>query len=202
MMKKIREELSVVGKEMRDNVVPILLAVIVTSGFVAFAGGLTALGAAQKSAGAVSGAPTARIVTIDPVELANAERALASQLLTTHHGQTATRAAVTLKLFKVGREMRATIRQIAGPNTLVLVKQAVIAGHVPDITKAVLNKLGLPAKAPTVDITQYLTDDVATTTMSLSQIDAALKARAQAQEKHSAAEYDKVLKHNAANVIP
>lgn len=147
-------------------------------------------------------APTARLVTIDPVELANAERALASKLLTRHGNRQAVRRRVTLKLFRVGHELRATIRAVAGPGTIVLVKQAVIAGSVPDITKTVLMKLGLPAKVPTVDLTTYLTHGVAATTLSFSQINAALKARAKAQERHSAATYHKLVKSHADSVIP
>lgn len=158
---------------------------------------------AQRPAAAVTAqAPTARLVTIDPVELANAERALASKLLTRHGNRPATRRRVTLKLFRVGREMRATIRAVAGPGTIVLVKQAVIAGSVPDITKTVLMKLGLPAKVPTVDLTTYLTHGVAATTLSFSQINAALKARAKAQERHSAATYHKLVKSHADSIVP
>ena len=98
--------------------------------------------------------------------------------------------------------MRAAIKQIAGRHTLVLVKQAVVAGNVPDITGEVLKKLGLPAKVPTVDLTTYLTHDVAATTLSFSQINAALHVRAKAQEKHSAALYHKMLKSHADSVIP
>ena len=196
MMKKIREELSVMVREIRDNAAFIILATVLV-------GVLIALGAVYKPTRAVNtSAPTARIVTIDPVELANAERALASKLLTRHGNHPAARRRITLKLFRVGREMRATIRKVAGHGTIVLVKQAVIAGSVPDITKTVLTKLGLPAKVPTVDLTQYLTHDVAATTMSLSQLDAALRARAKKQEQRSGAAFDAQQRHAAAHVIP
>ena len=202
MLQKIRkaisEALAIVGKEIRDSAVFLVLAIIV-------AALLVAVGAVhiQGSPGNTSAqAPTARIVTIDPVELANAERALASKLLTRHGNHPAARRRVTLKLFRVGREMRATIRKVAGPGTIVLVKQAVIAGSVPDITKTVLTKLGLPAKVPTVDLTQYLTHGVAATTMSLSQLDAALRARAKKQEKQSATAFNAIQRRAAAHVIP
>ena len=196
MMKKIREELSVMVREIRDNAAFIILATVLV-------GVLIALGAVYKPTRAVNtSAPTARIVTIDPVELANAERALASKLLTRRGNRPAARRRVTLKLFRVGREMRATIRTVAGPGTIVLVKQAVIAGSVPDITKAVLTRLGLPAKVPTVDLTQYLTHGVAATTLSLSQLDAALRARTRKQERRSAAAFDAQQRHAAAHVIP
>ena len=200
MQQKIRnaihEALAIIGKEIRDSAVFIILAVIV-------AALLVAVGAVHvQGSSATTSAPTARIVTIDPVELANAERALASKLLTRHGNHPAARRRITLKLFRVGREMRATIRKVAGHGTIVLVKQAVIAGSVPDITKTVLTKLGLPAKVPTVDLTQYLTHGVAATTMSLSQLDAALRARAKKQEQRSAAAFDAQQRHAAAHVIP
>ena len=200
MLQKIRkaisEALAIVGKEIHDSAVFLVLAIIV-------AALLVAVGAVNELPGyPPAQAPTARIVTIDPVELANAERALASKLLTRHGNHPAARRRVTLKLFRVGREMRATIRKVAGPGTIVLVKQAVIAGSVPDITKTVLTKLGLPAKVPTVDLTQYLTHGVAATTMSLSQLDAALRARAKKQERRSAAAFDAQQRHAAAHVIP
>ena len=200
MQQKIRnaihEALAIIGKEIRDSAVFIILAVIV-------AALLVAVGAVHvQGSSATTSAPSARIVTIDPVELANAERALASKLLTRHGNHPAARRRITLKLFRVGREMRATIRKVAGPGTIVLVKQAVIAGSVPDITKTVLTRLGLPAKVPTVDLTQYLTHGVAATTMSLSQLDAALRARAKKQEQRSATAFDAQQRHAAAHVIP
>ena len=194
--KALREAGAIIGKELRDSAVFVILAIIV-------AALLVAVGAVHVQGSPVTtSAPTARIVTIDPVELANAERALASKLLTRHGNHPAARRRITLKLFRVGREMRATIRKVAGPGTIVLVKQAVIAGSVPDITKTVLAKLGLPAKVPTVDLTQYLTHGVAATTMSLSQLDAALRARAKKQEKQSATAFNAIQRRAAAHVIP
>lgn len=165
--------------------------------------GLLAVERGQHSAPAVPGEATrVRIVTIDPVELANAERAIASQLLTTRNGKTAVRQSVTLKLFRVGREMRGTIRKIAGPGTIVLVKQAVVFGHVPDITAQVLKRLGLPAKVPTVDLTHYLTSDVAATTLSFSQVNAALHARANQQIINGNKAAAKAQQQHADSVIP
>ena len=199
MQQKIRNALreagAIIGKEIRDSAVFVILAIIV-------AALLVAVGAVRVQGSSATTAPTARIVTIDPVELANAERALASKLLTRHGNHPAARQRITLKLFRVGREMRATIRKVAGPGTIVLVKQAVIAGSVPDITKTVLTRLGLPAKVPTVDLTQYLTHGVAATTMSLSQLDAALRARAKKQEQRSATAFDAQQRRAAAHVIP
>ena len=190
----LREARAIIGKEIRDSAVFVIMAIIV-------AALLVAVGAVRVQ-GSSASAPSARIVTIDPVELANAERALASKLLTRHGNHPAARRRITLKLCRVGREMRATIRKVAGPGTIVLVKQAVIAGLVPDITKTVLAKLGLPAKVPTVDLTQYLTHGVAATTMSLSQLDAALRARAKKQEKQSATAFNAIQRRAAAHVIP
>lgn len=192
----LREARAIIGKEIRDSAVFVILAIIIAALLVAV-GAVRVQGSSTTAA-----APTARIVTIDPVELANAERALASKLLTRHGNHPAARRRITLKLFRVGREMRATIRKVAGPGTIVLVKQAVIAGSVPDITKTVLTRLGLPAKVPTVDLTQYLTHGVAATTMSLSQLDAALRARAKKQEKQSATAFNAIQRRAAAHVIP
>ena len=139
-----------------------------------------------------------RFVTIDPVELANAERAVASKLLTSH----ADHQAISLKLFRVGHELRSTIRQVAGSGTVVLVKQAVILGGVPDITKQVLVKLGLPVNAPTVDVTKYLTQDVAQTTASLSQIGPALAARAAKQEQSTQAAAESEARQRSDQLLP
>ena len=139
-----------------------------------------------------------RFVTIDPVELANAERAVASKLLASH----ADNQAISLKLFRVGRELRGTIRQVAGPGTVVLVEQAVILGGVPDITKQVLEKLGLPLHAPTVDVTKYLTQDVAPTTASLGQIGPALAARAAKQEQSTQAAAESEAQQRSDQLLP
>ncbi len=100
------------------------------------------------------------IVAFDVTRLANAQRALAAGLL----GQD---SDALLSLSRIGRESEVAIREIAGPDTVVLVKQAIVTGEVLDITDAVLTRLGLPTNVPTVDPMRYL-KDLAPTELSLS----------------------------------
>jgi len=102
------------------------------------------------------------IVTLDPTKLANAQRAIAAGLI--NDGQA---GDVTVTLMRLGRETEATIEKVAGAGVTVVVKQAIVAGNVRDITDDVLIELGLPTKVPTVDPVSYLTD-VAPTDLSMS----------------------------------
>ncbi|MDN5874724.1 MAG: hypothetical protein L0H29_10135 [Sinobacteraceae bacterium] len=93
-----------------------------------------------------------RIVTVDLVRVMNAERATLPSLLGSGGG------VKPLSLLRVGHELMPTIEKMAGPDTVVLVKQAVVGGQLPDITTAVLKKLGLPEHAPTIDLSKMLSD--------------------------------------------
>lgn len=101
------------------------------------------------------------IVVFDPVKLANAERAVASQFLNKNAdvGQTG------VLLAKVRAETESAIREVAGGGALILVKQAVVLNQYPDITDKVLTKLGLPTDVPTTLDIVY-SDDAAPSTLS------------------------------------
>lgn len=99
-------------------------------------------------------APAPKVATFDVTRFINAERAVASGLLS-KKGDNAQNAAIVLA--KVSKLVKSTIQEEAGPNTLILVKQGVVAGTAPDITSAVLKKLGLPTKEPTQSPMHYAT---------------------------------------------
>lgn len=98
--------------------------------------------------------PAPKVVTFNISRFINAERAVASGLLL-KKGDSAQDA--TIVLAKVSKMVRATIQEEAGPGTLVLVKQGVVNGNIPDITTKVLVKLGLPTKEPSQSPMRYAT---------------------------------------------
>ena len=60
-----------------------------------------------------------------------------------------------MSLNEFGRKVTTEITKVADGRT-VLVKQAVVASGLPDITDQVLHNLGLPDNAPTVDLSKQL----------------------------------------------
>lgn len=137
-------------------------------GIAALACGLT-LGAlkltgnlpTRPAGGALSGD---QVVVFDIIKYNNAQRAVASKLLGAAEGE---RLEAGSMLMELGRRARGTIEKIAGPNRVVLVKQAVLVGAAPDITDAVLLELGLPTDVATVSPADVL-GDTAPTWLSLS----------------------------------
>lgn len=93
-------------------------------------------------------------VVFDVIKLANAQRAIASALLK-QDDKAADNAQL---LLDVSKRTRSAISKVAGPNTLVLVKQGVVSPEMRDITDEVLTELGLPLQVPTQDTMTYLTD--------------------------------------------
>lgn len=106
----------------------------------------------------MGGAPT--VVTFDVVRYANAQRAVASAFLKPGSDQ----ASANELLMNLSERTRATINDVAGAGTLVVLKQSVVQGSTRDITEEVLEKLGLPTNVPTSDGVAY-TLDVAPTMM-------------------------------------
>jgi hypothetical protein len=106
--------------------------------------------------------PTSNVnaVTFDIVKFSNAQRAVASAFLK----KTDVAQANDL-LLGLSERTRKAITEIAGPNTVVLVKESVAQGVDRDITDAVLKKLGLPVNVPTSDAAAY-TLDVAPTMLA------------------------------------
>lgn len=142
-----------------DSVLKVLLPYLV----------ITALAAATlvlavikfTGVGGASGGPLNAAV-FDVVKLANAQRAIASALIK-QDNSTVDNAQL---LLDVSKRTRSAIVKVAGPNTLVLVKQGVVSPEMRDITDDVLKELGLPLNVPTQDTMTYLTD-VAPTYLSM-----------------------------------
>lgn len=95
-------------------------------------------------------ASTGSVVSFDVIKYTNAQRAVASAFLK-REGDSSEASALLLNLPDRTRE---AIRDVAGANTLVVVKQSVVQGTTVDITDAVLKKLGLPSNVPTSDSVQ------------------------------------------------
>lgn len=96
-------------------------------------------------------APTAvgaRFVLIDVARIMNAQRRAAGALI--EQGASAGELGT---LASVGRLVEQTIREVAGPDAVVLVKQGVVVPNdlTPDITDVVLRALNLPTEVPTLD---------------------------------------------------
>ena len=88
--------------------------------------------------------PQVRVVTFDVLKYENAERDAAMKLM----GQGGS-GSVAPMLSYVSKRLRSAIRQAAGPDTLVVLSQAVVQGQTRDITDQVLKNLGLPTNVPT-----------------------------------------------------
>jgi len=106
--------------------------------------------------------PTTNVnaVTFDIVKFSNAQRAVASAFL-----KKSDVAQANDLLLGLSDRTRKAITDIAGPNTIVLVKESVAQGVSRDITDDVLKKLGLPVNVPTSDAAAY-TLDVAPTMLA------------------------------------
>lgn len=116
------------------------------------------------------------IVTFDPVKLGNAQRAVASRLLS--GGEDSSEAGMLLA--KVGKAAEAIILEEAAGAT-VLVKQAVVLSAYPEITDKVLVRLGLPTDVPTTHSAMFSSDIAPTAGLSsiLRSTDAALARQAE-----------------------
>lgn len=134
-----------------DSVLKVLLPYLVVTALAA----ATLVLAVIKFTGVGGGhSGPVNAVVFDVIKLANAQRAIASALLK-QDDKAADNAQLLLDVSKRTRE---AIAKVAGPNTLVLVKQGVVAPEMRDITDDVLEELGLPNHVPTQDTMTYLTD--------------------------------------------
>jgi hypothetical protein len=122
----------------------------------AFLSALLVLGVLKLSGtvGRVGGG-SVTVAVFDVVKFANAQRAVASQFIGKR--EEASGEAGTL-LLALSKKTNAAIEKVAGPGTLVLVKQGVVSGSQVDITDDVLKELGLPTEVPTQEPMRYLTD--------------------------------------------
>jgi len=87
------------------------------------------------------------VVSFDVVKYTNSQRAVASSFLKPG----ADVAQVNELLLNLPQRTRTAIEDVAGPGTLVVIKQAVVQGQTEDITDAVLKKLSMPTNVPTAD---------------------------------------------------
>lgn len=108
--------------------------------------------------GTGSASVTVDAVTFDVVKFSNAQRAVASAFIK----QGADVAQANDLLLGLSERTRLTIAEVAGPGTLVLVKQTVVQGVQRDITDDVLAKLGLPQQVPTQDGAEFVLDSAPT----------------------------------------
>ena len=142
--------------------------------------------------------PAPKVVTFNIARFINAERAVASGLLL-KKGESAQNAAIVLA--KVSKMVRATIQDEAGPNTLVLVKQGVVNGNVPDITTKVLVKLGLPTKEPSQSPMRYATQ-IAPTDISEGMVMQAQQAEIKQAWHKTKQNQDSVIQSNNPEAMP
>lgn len=97
---------------------------------------------------ALSAQTGVRFVTVDVVKIVNAQRALISQNISGDNEQ-----VVRTTVF-AGRNAENVMRQVAGPNAVILVKQGVVTStiNVEDITDRVIEELGLDPNVKTSNI--------------------------------------------------
>jgi hypothetical protein len=108
-----------------------------------------------KLSGNLSGrGGSVNVAVFDVIKFANAQRALASRFI----GRTENASEGGALLLQVSAKTAAAIEKIAGPGTLVLVKQGVVSTGQIDITDDVLTELGLPTNVPTAEPLKYLTE--------------------------------------------
>ncbi len=98
------------------------------------------------------------VVTFDVVKYTNATRAVASSFLKKGTDTDVDASDAGTLLLGLPERTRATIARVAGPGTLVMVKQGVVQGQGADITDQVLKELGLPLNVPTQDAAAYALD--------------------------------------------
>lgn len=101
------------------------------------------------------------MVTVDLVRILNAERKALPKL--------SGGGDPSLKLLQIGRQIKPTVERVAD-GAVVLVKQSVVGGDLPDITDKVLDKLGLPKNAPTINLTGDLNDAPTTSSATVGAI--------------------------------
>lgn len=147
------------AEESGESVLKVLLPYLVVTALVA----ATLVLAVMKFTGQGPGsAPHLNAVVFDIIKLANAQRAVASAMIKSDEAG----AESAQLLLDVSKRTRAAIVKVAGPGTLVLIKQGVVSPELKDITNDVLEELGLPTTVPTQDTMGYLTD-VAPTYLSM-----------------------------------
>lgn len=92
-----------------------------------------------------------QVVIVDPIKIANAQRAAAAQII----GESANKDVVLSDVFQVSRRVQAILEEQSKGRT-VLVKQAVLSSNLTDITDDILKAAGLPTNVPSIDIGKQL----------------------------------------------
>lgn len=101
------------------------------------------------------------VVVFDVLKYVNSQRAIASNLL-----NPSKQDDTALFMRDISARTQAAISEVAGPGTIVLVKQSVVSlQHTRDITDDVLKKLNMPTDVPTVELS--ISEDISTS-LSLS----------------------------------
>ena len=114
----------------------------------------------------IGGSP---VVVFDVIKLANSQRSVASSFL---GGNSDKAMDASILLTNVNKKVADVIVSVAGKSTVVLVKQSIVySPDVPDITNAVLEKLGLPTNVPTAGSDSFL-QNIAPTDFSFGSIGA------------------------------
>ncbi|MEL7896526.1 MULTISPECIES: hypothetical protein [Vreelandella] len=132
---------------------------------------------------ASSNAGTPTVVTFDTAKYVNARRAVASELL----GDAETRDSAVSTFARVDNGVRPAILEAAN-GAMVIVRQAsVLDGTIPDITDTVLDGLGLPTDAPTIETSLDLQGDTTYSASSLYEEARELVSRANQQARERSA---------------
>ena len=95
-----------------------------------------------------------RLVAFDVIKYANSQRAVASKFIV---NERAAEEAAPL-LLDLSKRTREVIAEVAGPGTLVVLRQSVVQGELADITDEVLTRLNLPTDVPTADPSKLVID--------------------------------------------
>lgn len=137
--------MSIDWRGLAEQALPVLGVAVLACGLTLGALKLSGNLPAKATGGHLTGD---QVVVFDVIKYTNAQRAVASKLL--GNGAEADRLETGALLLELSKRTRRTIEKIAGPDRVVLVKQAVLQGSAPDITDAVLLELGLPTDVATV----------------------------------------------------
>lgn len=86
-----------------------------------------------------------QVVTFDLFKYLNAQRAVAEAFIKPSSARSLSASQI---LANMPEKTRRAIAQVAGPGTLVVIKQAVVQGQTRDITDQVLRLLSLPTNVP------------------------------------------------------
>ena len=139
-----------------------------------------------------------KVVVFDVTKYVNAQRSIASSYLT---NDVAKMAQTNELLMGLSDRTKVAIEKFAGPGTLVMVKQGVVAGEMEDITDKVLTEVGLSVKVPTEDAVRAVLNPTPTQSLVRDgpQINEMVKRR---EQKEAAALLEESSKSNNSPKYP